>query len=241
MALATAVKISPLFYAVNLLRMRRSSAAAFLAVLLVALVVPYFVLENYLYIFTFQSENKGGVWQTSGGVAISVPFSVLLTYVSARRNFDWEERIGWGLLPVAMLLAFQLNVARHLLVVLLVPDKRALRSAAAAVSVAVYYLSFGSMAFNSTLPICSALLYAILLWELRQVDPAVVRDDWRHPWRTARMIFGEGAGRALSGSPATTNCLGRYLDRGRDRHLPAPHPPVAGWRARSATSSHSSG
>ena len=68
---------------------------------------------------------------------------------------DLEDRVGWGVIPVAMLLAFTLNVARHLLVVLLVPDKRARRTAAAALSVAAYYLSFGSMRFNSTLPICT--------------------------------------------------------------------------------------
>jgi hypothetical protein len=190
-ALATAVKLSPLYYASNLLRMRRPIALAFVAILIVALIVPYFVFDNYLYIFTFQNEIKGGWWQTVGAVAVSVPFAILLSYVSARRDFDWEDRVGWGVVPVAMLLAFQLNVARHLFVVLLVPDKRARRSAAAAVSVAMYYLSFGVMRFNSTLPIVSALLYAILIWELRQVGWDIVREDLRHPWRTMKIVMGE--------------------------------------------------
>lgn len=189
MAVAIAVKVSPLYYALNVLRMPRAAALGFTAILAVAFVVPYFVFENYLYIFSFQDQIKGGWWQTVGAIAVSVPFALLLSYVAVRRDFDLEERIGWGLVPVAMLLAFKLNVARHLLVVLLVPDKRATRTAAAAASVALYYLSFGLMRFNSTLPICTALLFAILVFELRQVGWSVVADDARHPLRTARMLL----------------------------------------------------
>ena len=169
MALAIAVKVSPVFYASNLLRMRRPIAVAFVALLVLAFVVPYFIWDNYLYIFSFQDELKGSWSKTLGAVLVSVPFALLLSYVSARRNFDWEDRVGWGLIPVAMLLAFKLNVARHLLVVLLVPDKRATRTAAAAFAMAVHYLSFGVLGINATLPICTALLYAILIYELRQI------------------------------------------------------------------------
>jgi hypothetical protein len=191
MALAIAVKVSPVYYATHLLQMRRTAAVAFVAILMAAFVLPYFVFPNYLYIFSFQNELKGGWWQTVGGVAVSVPFALLLSYVAAKRDFDLEQRVGWGLLPVAMLLAFKMNVARHLLVVMLVPDKRGLRTAAAAVSVAAYYLSFGLMRFNSTLPVCTALLYGILLFELRQVGWSVVADDARR--------FRRAVARTLSG------------------------------------------
>jgi hypothetical protein len=191
MATAIAVKVSPLYYATNIPRMRRPVAFAFIAILAAAFVVPYFVFENYLYIFSFQDQIKGGWWQTVGALAVSVPFALLLSYVAVRREFDLEERIGWGLVPVAMLLAFKLNVARHLLVVLLVPDKRVSRTVAAAASVALYYLSFGLMRFNSTLPICTALLFGILIVELRQVGWAVVAADLRQPLRTIRMVLQE--------------------------------------------------
>jgi hypothetical protein len=190
MAIATAVKVSPIYYATNLPRMRRGTAAAFAAILIAGLVLPYFVFDNYLYIFTFQNEIKGSWGKTIGAILVSVPFAILLSYVTIRRDFDWEDRVGWGLLPVAMLLAFKLNVARHLLVVLLVPDKRALRTAAAAFSVAVHYLSFGVLGINATLPICTILLYGILVFELKQVGWRVVAEDLRHPSRTARMMAG---------------------------------------------------
>jgi hypothetical protein len=192
LGLAIAVKVSPLYYATGLPRMRRGVALAFAGVLLAGFVLPYFVLPNYLYIFSFQNEIKGGLWQTVGGVTISVPFAVLLSYVAGRRHFDLEDWVGWALLPVALLLAFKMNVARHLLVVLLVPDKRGLRTAAAAISVAAYYLSFGLMRFNSTLPLCTALLFGILVVELRQVGWSVVAGDARHPLRTLRMMMGVG-------------------------------------------------
>jgi len=179
MALATAVKVSPLYYATRLAGMRRVTALAFGAVLLAGFVLPYFVLPNYLYIFSFQNELKGGWWQTVGGVTVSVPFALVLSYVAVRRQFDLEDWVGWSLVPIAMLLAFKMNVARHLLVVLLVPDKRALRTAAAAISIAAYELSFGVMRFNSTLPLCTAMLFGILILEMREVGWAVVAKDVR--------------------------------------------------------------
>jgi len=184
--------VSPLYYATTLAGMRRVTALAFAAVLLAGFVLPYFVLPNYLYIFSFQNELKGGWWQTVGGVTVSVPFALLLSYVAMRRHFDLEDWVGWSLVPIAMLLAFKMNVARHLLVVLLVPDKRALRTAAAAISLAAYYLSFGLMRFNSILPLCTALLFGILIVELRQVGWSVVARDARHPLRTLRLMMGVG-------------------------------------------------
>jgi hypothetical protein len=188
MALAIAVKVSPLFYATNLLRMRPWTATAFVAALVAAFVLPYFVLDNYLYIFTFQNEIKGGGWRMVGAAVVSVPFAVLLSYVSVRRDFDLEDRIGWFVLPVAILLAFNLNVARHVLVVLLVPDKRARRTAVAAVAMAAHYLSFGVLGLNSTLPICVTFLFAILVFELRHLGWSIVRDDVNNPMRTLRMM-----------------------------------------------------
>jgi len=194
--------VSPLYYAANLARMRRVTAFAFVGVLVAAFVLPYFVLPNYLYIFSFQNELKGGWWQTVGGVAVSVPFAVLLSYVAVRRDFDLEDWVGWSLVPLAMLLAFKMNVARHLLVVLLVPDKRALRTAAAAVSIAAYYLSFGLMRFNSTLPLCTALLFAVLILELRQVGWSVVAEDARRFQKTVARTLSGPLGRAGLTSPA---------------------------------------
>jgi hypothetical protein len=189
MAFAIAVKVSPLYYATNLPRMRPWTATAFLAALVAAFVLPYFVLDHYLYIFTFQNEIKGGGWRMVGALVVSVPFAILLAYVSVRRGFDLEDRIGWGVLPLAMLLAFNLNVARHLLVVLLVPDKRARRTAAAATAMAIYYMSFGLLRLNSALPISVALLYAILVYELTQVPRLQVQSDLSHPLRSLRMII----------------------------------------------------
>jgi len=59
------------------------------------------------------------------------------------------------------------------------------------VSVALYYVSFGVMRFNSTLPICTTLLFGILIVELRQVGWAVVAADLRQPLRTIRMMLRE--------------------------------------------------
>jgi hypothetical protein len=189
MGLAIAIKVSPVYYATYLRQMRPAHAIGVVMLLLTAFVLPYFLLPNYLYIFTFQNEIKGGLAQTVGAALVTIPFAVLLGYVDVRRGFDWEDRVGWALIPVAMFLAYKMNVARHLLIVLLVPDKRGVRTAAAAVSMAPYYLAGGHLPLNSVLPLCTALLFAGLAFHLRHLPAADILDDVRHPGRTALMVL----------------------------------------------------
>ena len=87
-----------------------------------------------------------------------IPFAIVLRYVETRLGFDWEDRLGWGLVPFALLLALKMNVARHLLIVLLVPDKRGLRNIAAAVGLAVPAIF--PVPFNSSLAFATLSLVA---------------------------------------------------------------------------------
>jgi hypothetical protein len=190
-ALAITMKLSPLFYLVNLGRMRRGVAVAFVAILAAGLVLPYFVWDNYLYIFRFNDGIKGHWYDTVGAAAIAIPFAVALAYVQARLDFDWEDRIGWGLVPFALFLGFKMNVARHLLIVLLVPDKRVWRTAAAAVGLALPVALPSWVRFNSALPITAGLLTLVLVMYLRQIGWSVVAADWRHPGRTMRECLGD--------------------------------------------------
>jgi hypothetical protein len=167
MALAITMKLSPLAYAMNLPAMTRRRAAIFVAILAAGLVLPYFVWDNYLYIYSFNDGLKGRWYSSIVAAAIAVPFAYALWRVQERRGFDLEDRIGWGLVPFALFLGWKMNVARHLLIVLLVPDKRGLRSACAAIGLALPVLLPGLVRFNSALPITTALLVAVLAWYWR--------------------------------------------------------------------------
>ena len=125
MAVATVTKFSPLYYVRHVPRMSRRMAAAYVAILVAGLVAPYFIWDNYLYIFRYNSELKGDTLAAVGALALAVPFTALLAWAEKKRGFDLEDLVGWSLVPVALLLAFKMNAARHLLLVLLVPDKRA--------------------------------------------------------------------------------------------------------------------
>ena len=195
MAVAIAMKVSPVYYVTSVFKMSRGMAWVFAAIVIAGLVVPYVVWDNYLYIFRFNDGIKGHWYDTVGAALVAVPFAAVLWYVETRRPFDLEDRIGWGLVPFALFLGLKMNVARHLLIVLLVPDKRALRSAAAAVGLALPALFPSWIRFNSALPITGGLLAAVLAVYLRQVGWATVRDDLRHPARTLRAMM---AGRQLS-------------------------------------------
>jgi len=190
MAVATVMKLLPLYYVRSLPRMSRPTAAGFGSILVAGLVAPVFVFENYLYIFAFNEGLKGSPLETAGAVAISVPFALVLWYVEVRRRFDLEDLVGWGLVPLALFLGFKMNVARHLLIVLLVPDKRGARNIAAAVALALPVLLPGIVRQNSALAIATLGLVAALYRYLALIGWDVVGDDLRNPGRTMRMLLG---------------------------------------------------
>ena len=189
-ALAITMKLSPLYYATNVFAMSRRSATLFAAVLVVGLVMPYFIWDNYLYIYTFANELKGSAAETILALIVTVPFSLVLWYVQVKLGFDREMRVGWGLVPFALFLGLKMNVARHHLIVLLVPDKHGLRNVIAAVGLALPALFPSVIRLNSALPISTALLCAALVYFLDQIGWDVVRSDLRQPARTWRLLLG---------------------------------------------------
>ena len=189
MAVAISMKLSPLYYAKNLPRMSRRTAMAFVSIVVAGLVLPYFIWENYLYIYRYGSELKGDWPSAIAALGLVVPFAAVLWYIETRLDFDLEDRIGWGLVPFALFLGLKMNVARHLLIVLLVPDKRGLRNVAAAIGLAFPTLFPSIIAFNSALLVSTAVLVAGLVYYLAQIGWDVVRDDVRNPGRTLRMML----------------------------------------------------
>jgi hypothetical protein len=172
MAMATVMKLSPLYHARLLRAMPRRIAALFVAILVAGFIAPYFIWDNYLYIFKYNSELKGDSLAAAGALALAVPFTMLLAWVEAKRGFDLEEAIGWSLVPVALFLAFKMNAARHLLLVLLVPDKRGIRNVAVAAGLAAHALAPSLVPINATLPMATLILIVGLTGYLRSGRPA---------------------------------------------------------------------
>lgn len=187
-ALATAMKLSPLYYLVNVGLMRRRDAALYVAILVGGLILPYFIWDNYLYIYQYGAELKGDWDNAAAALVIVAPFAVVLRYVETRLGFDREDRVGWGLVPFALLLALKMNVARHLLIVLLVPDKRGVRNIAAAIGLAVPAI-FG-VPFNSSLPFAALTLALGLGYYLSTIGWAKIRMDLSNPARTVAEMLG---------------------------------------------------
>ena len=186
-ALATAMKLSPLYYVANLGLMRPRHRALYVAILVGGLVLPYFVWENYLYIYQYGAELKGDWDNAAAALAVVIPFSLVLRYVETRLGFDREDRVGWSLVPFALLLALKMNVARHLLIVLLVPDKRGVRNIAAAIGLAVPAIF--PVPFNSSLPFAALTLVVGLAHYLSDIGWETVRNDLRAPMRTLAEMF----------------------------------------------------
>jgi len=160
MAVATTMKLSPLYYAryLGTSWMPRWVAPAWVAIVAAGLVLPYFVWENYLYIFQYNNELKGDLASAAGGAAIALACAAGLWVLDRRGAFDREEQIGWALVPVALFLAFKMNTARHLLLPLLVPDKRGTRNVAAAIGLTLDTLGGAAISLNDTLPVMTLTL-----------------------------------------------------------------------------------
>lgn len=191
-ALATAMKLSPLYYLANLGQMRRRDAATYVAIVAAGFVLPYFVWENYLYIFQYSAELKGDWDNAVAALIVVAPFALVLRYVETRLGFDWEDRVGWSLVPFALLLALKMNVARHLLIVLLVPDKRGIRNVAAGIALAVPVV-FG-VPFNASLGFAALVLVTGLTYYLRTIGWERVRRDLQTPLQTLAEMFGPSPG-----------------------------------------------
>ena len=191
MALAITMKLSPAAYAWQIPTMRRGTAMIFVAILFAGFVLPYFIWDNYLTIFTFHDQVKGNIYDTVAAVALVAPFTIVLWYVEKRLGFDMEDRIGWSLVPFAMFVGIKMRVARHLLIVLLVPDKRGPRNIAASIGLALYAAAPDVFRLGSVLYITTVLLFAFLALYLRRIGWATVCDDARHPLRTVRLLMSE--------------------------------------------------
>jgi hypothetical protein len=191
MALAITMKLSPAAYAREMLTMRRGTAMIFAAILFAGFVLPYFIWDNYLTIFTFHDQVKGNIYDTVAAFLVVVPFTIVLWYVEARLGFDIEDRIGWSLVPFAMFLGIKMRVARHLLIVLLVPDKRGPRNITASIGLALYAAAPDVFRLGSVLYITTVLLFAFQAHYLWRIGWATVRDDARHPLRTVRLLPSE--------------------------------------------------
>jgi hypothetical protein len=191
-ATAIAVKLSPMYYLKEIGRMPRLTAAVVLAIVCAGLLLPYFIWPNYTYIYRFQQQRHGNYWvNTLASGSLVAIFAIVLAYVEARREFDLEDRIGWSLVPVAMLLAMTMNAARHLLIVLLVPDKRVVRNLAGAAALWLYWALPGRVPFGPVVYFAMFFVWLALGWHLRRIGWTTIRDDLRHPMRTARLLLGQ--------------------------------------------------
>jgi hypothetical protein len=201
MGVATAMKLLPLGYLRNLPRLARRSpegeggmlsgaAWGFLAILVAGLILPFFIWQHYGYIYQFANERKGNDWlDIAGALLLVAPLALVLWYVEDRRGFTGEDRIGSSLVPFAMLAALLANSGRHLLIALIVPDRRAGRNIAAAAGLALHALLPDLVRLGAMTYIMAAVLCVVLACELQQLGWSAVLDDVRHPRQTLRTLI----------------------------------------------------
>ena len=172
MAAATAMKLLPMYYARYVPRMPRPTAWGYAAILIGGLVLPYFVWDGYLGIYTFASERKDNDWlDVAGALLLAGSFTALLWYVEKRCQFNEEDRIGWSLVPFALFAGLLANSGRHLLIALIVPDRRAGRNVAAAVAVTLHSVFPDVVRLGSIVYVAAAVLVGVLSYQARRAVP----------------------------------------------------------------------
>jgi hypothetical protein len=169
MAIATTMKLLPLYYARYLPRMPRATAWIYVGILIAGLILPYFVWDGYLGIYTFANERKGNDWlDVAGALLLAGSFAMLLWYAEKRCAFNEEDRIGWSLVPFALFAGLLANSGRHLLIALIVPDRRAGRNVAAAVALALHALLPDVVRLGAVVYVAAAVLVGVLIYELQR-------------------------------------------------------------------------
>ncbi len=158
MALAITVKLAPLFHGIEIFRMPRRTAVLFVAILFAGLVLPYFLWNNYLYIYSYGAGLKGSHSNHIWAVILAPLFAAAIWFVERRAGFDMEDRLGWNLVPMALYFAVYTNGARHLLLVLLIPDKRVWRNLPVPITLALHALYPRDIPYGSVLTISMGML-----------------------------------------------------------------------------------
>jgi hypothetical protein len=189
MAVAITMKLTPLWFAKDVVLMPRRQAWTFAVIVAAGLVLPFFIWSNYLSAIRFHETVKGDWLGVLAAVVYVPPFATALWYADAKLGFDWEDRIGWSMVPLGMFLAMYMNVPRHLLMALLVPDRRAARNIVAAIALALPTFWPQVFRYGTMLSIATVLLFAIVISYLHRIGWDIVREDVRHPIRTLTWLL----------------------------------------------------
>ena len=118
----------------------------------------------------------------------------MVWYVEWRLDFDWEDRIGWSVVPVGLLLSISLNAFRHLALVLLVPDKRGARTVAGSLGLGAQYFLPASYGTGAVTYVIAGLLGVVLASYLARIGWNTIRGDLRHPGRSLAAMLAGSAG-----------------------------------------------
>jgi len=169
MAVAIDLKFSTLYYATNLFSMKRRTAVLFVLLVTCGVILPYLAWSGYRDILRFNEGLKGHPSGWLVGLACTVPFSALLWFVERRAPFDLEDRVGWSMVPFGMFLAIKMNASRHLLMALLVPDKRGWRNGVAALALGLNAAFPSALPLGPDLPIVTTLLFLVLIAHARPI------------------------------------------------------------------------
>lgn len=190
MAVATAMKLMPVYYGRYALQMDRTTRGLFAGILAAGLVLPYFIWANYLYIYRFAAARTNNDWlDVTGALLLVAPLTLVLWYVEEKLAFDAEDRVGWSLVPFALLTGILANSGRHMLIALIVPDKRAGRNVAAAAGLTLHALLPGVVRLGSVVYVTAAVLWVVLIYYLSRIGWDVVRADFSRPSRLRRVLF----------------------------------------------------
>src|SRR5262249_24461443 len=115
MAVAIPMKLAPLFYTGQVVRLPRPTAVLLVAIVFARLALPHFLWASYPYIYSYGAGLKGSHWNHVFAVIVAPAFAAAVGHVAWRAGFDMEDRIGWSLVPMAMYFAVYTNGARHLI------------------------------------------------------------------------------------------------------------------------------
>jgi hypothetical protein len=202
---ATCLKLTPVFFLTNFLRFRRRAQVLAALMLFAGFVLPFFLLENYRYIYGFHATRDIGpiVTLLSGlgldgpfttglaaalgwilPLALAAAFSLVFLYAQLKLDFSWEDRIGWAAVPFSLLFSLRMLSMRTLFEAMAIPDARVVRSlwvfGMGLVDMALRALEVRRMVRDGVWDVfgCLGMLLICRHW-LAQIGAEEIRADWQ--------------------------------------------------------------
>ena len=122
MACAVSIKFVPVYIYRAIFKLHPKSRWLLVVIPAVFLILPYFIFDNYLYIYTFHSGRN--ILPFFLQVVVMGIFFLELIYMERKLEFELIDILGYSLLPLSLFTTMKIGYWKYIIWALIIPDRR---------------------------------------------------------------------------------------------------------------------